>query len=262
MSHMRKVALLIGALCVLPAAAKAGWVAEWEHTPIKTNGERGTTESATMRIEKGNVRLVQPVTTSLIDYNKSRFTILNPERQYFWSGTVDQYVAEMLQARARAAKKRRGEDIDAQAEAKIDPKSLPPVVVTRTEETETIAGHPTRKYEIRVDNEPFEELWVAEDLDMSGDLDVKKLLAYQKKMSAAMLGNSATAYNALYHSPEYQNLLQKGFVLRSITHHIAGGFERKAVELKQVEIPASEFQVPDSYRKVRLSDVFATGKAS
>jgi hypothetical protein len=57
-------------------------------------------------------------------------------------------------------------------------------------------------------------------------------------------------------------LLEKGFVLRSITHHIAGGFERKAVELKQVEIPESDFAVPDDYRKVRLSDVFPTDKAS
>ena len=55
--------------------------------------------------------------------------------------------------------------------------------------------------------------------------------------------------------------MEKGFVLRSITHHIAGGFERKATEVKQTEIPASEFEVPDSYRKVRLSDVFTTDEA-
>jgi hypothetical protein len=204
---------------------------------------------------------VQPSTTSLIDYNKSRFTLLNPDRAYFWSGTVDEYVAAMLKTRAKAAKRRRGEDIGTE-QPKVDPKSLPPVVIAKTEETETIAGHPTRKHEIRVNDELFEELWIAEDLNLSGDMDAKKVLTYQKKMSAAMLGNSATAYNAVYHSQEYQKLLEKGFVLRSITHHIAGGFERKAVELKQVEIPESDFAVPDDYRKVRLSDVFPTDKAS
>lgn len=261
MSHTSKVALLIGALCITPAAAHAGWVAEWEHTPIKANGERGATEPATMSIEKGKVRLVQPSTTSLIDYNKSRFTILNPDRQYFWSGTVDQYIAEMRKTRSRVGKKRRGTDAEEEAQPKVDPKSLPPVVVTKTEETETIAGHPTHKYEIRVNNELFEELWVAEDLNLSGDLNAKKFLAYQQKMGGAMLGNSATSYNALYHSDEYKKLLEKGFVLRSITHHIAGGFERKAVAVKQEEIPGSEFEVPDSYRRVRLSDVFPTGKS-
>lgn len=262
MSHTSKVALLIGALCIMPAAVQAGWVAEWEHTPIKSNGERGTTEPATMHIEKGKVRLVQPSTTSLIDYNKSRFAILNPEHQYFWSGTVDQYVAEMRKTRARAAKKRRGKDVADEAESHVDPKSLPPVTVTKTNETETIAGHPTRKYEVRVNNELFEELWIAEDLNLSGDLDPKKFLAYQKKMGAAMLGSSAKSYNALYRNAEYEKLLEEGFVLRSITHHIAGGFERKAVAVKQEEIPASEFEVPDSYRRVRLSDVFSAGTSS
>jgi hypothetical protein len=261
MSHMSKVALLLGALCVTTASAEAGWVAEWEHTPIKTNGERGTTEPATMRIDKGKVRLVQPTTTSLIDYNQSRFTVLNPGRQFFWSGTVDQYVAEMLQVRTQAAKRKRGESTETEM-PKVDPKSLPPVTVTKTDESATIAGHPTQKYEIKVNDQLFEELWIAQDLDLSGDMDAKKVLDYQKKMSEVMLGNSATAYNALYRSPDYRNLLEKGFALRSITHHIAGGFERTAVQLREVEIPDSDFVVPDSYRKVRLLDVFATGETS
>jgi len=261
MSHMSRVALFMAALCTVPAAAQGGWVAEFEHTPIKSNGERGTSEPATMRIEKGRVRLVQASTTSLIDYNKSRFTILNPQRQYFWSGTVDEYVAQMLKTRAQAAKRKRGEEIG-EGKPVVDLSSLPPVVVVRTEETEKIAGHATVKYEIKVDDVLFEELWIADDLNLSSDMDAKKVLAYQKKMSAAMLGNSATAYNAVYNSPEYQKLIEKGFVLRSVTHHIAGGFERMAVEVKNVEIPESEFVVPDNYRKVRLSDVFATGETS
>lgn len=262
MRHMSKVAVLTGLLfCVVPATTEAGWVAEWEHTPIKSNGDRGSTEPATMRIEKGKVRLVQPTTTTLIDYGKSRFTILNTERQYFWSGTVDEYVDQMLKARAEAAKRKRGEEIGTEKPA-LDPKTLPPVAVVKTGDTETIAGHKTDKYEVKVNEELFEELWVANDLNLSEDMDVSKVLAYQTKMSGTMLGNSAKAYNAIYRSPEYKKVLEQGFVLRSITHHIAGGFERTAVELKQAEIPESEFAVPDSYRKVRLSDVFTSGGAS
>jgi len=261
MGHMNKIVLVIAVLCAAPAVAFAGWVAEWEHTPIKPNGERGTTEPATMRIEKNKVRLAQPHTTSLIDYDESRFTILNPNRQYFWSGTVDEYVAEMVRTRARAAKEKTGKEADGQVPA-VNPDSLPPVTITKTDETATIAGYETRKHEIKVRDELVEELWIAEDLDVSDDMDAKKVLAYQKKMSSAMVGNSATTYNALYHSPEYKKMMEKGFVLRSITHHIAGGFERNATALKRMEIPESEFKVPDGYRKVRLSDVFATDQAS
>lgn len=261
MSHMSKIVFVIGVLCAAPAVTFAGWVAEWEHTPIKSDGERGTTEVATMRIAKNKVRLAQPHTTSLIDYEKSRFTILNPDRQYFWSGTVDQYVAEMVKTRARAAKRRGSEETEPEM-PRLDRKSLPPVTITKTDETTIIAGHETNKHEIRVKDELVEEIWIAEDLDLSADMDAKKVLDYQKKMSAAMLGNSAITYNALYYSPEYSKLMEKGFVLRSVTRHIAGGFERKATELKRMEIPDGEFKVPDGYRKVRLSDVFATDQAS
>jgi hypothetical protein len=261
MSHMSKVAFLVSALCLGPTATQAGWIVEWEHTPIKSNGDRGTTEPVTMRIEKGKVRLGQPSTTSVIDYNKSQFTLLNPQRQYFWSGTVDEYVAQMLKTRSQAAKRKRGEE-SGEAMPALDLSSLPSVAIAKAEGTEKIAGHTTIKYDIKVDDVLFEELWIADDLDLSSDIDAKKVLAYQKKMSGGMIGNSAKAFNALYHNPEYQKLREKGFVLRAVTHHIAGGFERVAVEVKNVEIPESEFVVPENYRKVRLSDVFSTGKTS
>jgi hypothetical protein len=70
-----------------------------------------------------------------------------------------------------------------------------------------------------------------------------------------MIGRVAGPYNALYTSEEYQKLLEKAFVLRTKTHHLGGGFERVATSMQRTEVPASEFQVPESYRRVRLNDV-------
>jgi hypothetical protein len=250
-------AVLLVASGVVPGAARAGWVVEWTNTAVKRNGERLTSESATMYIDKGRVRLDQPTLTTLIDYNREWFTVLDPKRGVFWGGKVDDYVSAMTKQRAETMRQRSGSDAAlSYGMRKVDEKSLPRIEVKKTEQTRMIAEHQTTRYEIYSNGELFEEIWLAEDIDMKGDLDPEKLLAYERKMSAALLGRSAGPFNALHRSKEYADLLQKGFVLESTIHHGAGGFEKKATTIRTVDIGASQFDVPESYRRVQLGEVF------
>ena len=260
MHRVLSVALGAALLASLPVAARAGWIVEWQNSAVKNTGERMDPEPATMYVSGGRVRLEQPHTTSLIDYDKGRLTLLNTDRQYFWSGSLDEYVDEMTKNRAKAMNERLGKDAKAKfAVPKLDPNSLPGIVIKKTGEKKTVAGHETWKYEVLSNDEPFQELWIAEDIDLSKDLDPKKFLAYQKKMSGAMLGKAAAQYEALYRSDDYVKLLQKGYTLEAHVHHIAGGYERTATSVKQADVPPSKFDVPNDYRRVRLSDVFPSG---
>jgi hypothetical protein len=138
---------------------------------------------------------------------------------------------------------------------KVDASKLPPLSVTKTGITAKVAGYDTEKYDIHVNGELFQEIWVAPSLDLSGDLNFDSFLAVQRKMSAARMGKTADYYNALYLSEDYRKLLEKAFVLKAITHHIAGGYERVATSFEQSDVPAARFAVPEAYRRVRLSDV-------
>jgi hypothetical protein len=257
MHRVSSVALAAALLASLPAAARAGWIVEWQNTSVKSTGERMDTQPATMYLSGGHVRFEQPHTTSVIDYDKGRLTILNTDRQYFWSGSVDEYVNEMTKNRAKALRERIGKDTDSKfAMPKVNLDHLPAISIKKTGEKKTVAGYETWKYEISSNGEPFQEIWIAENLDLSKDLDPKKFLDYQRKVSRAMLGQAAGRYNALYRSEDYAKLLEKGYALETNVHHIAGGYERKATALRQADVPASKFDVPDDYRRVRLSDVF------
>lgn len=238
-----------------PIAAQAGWVAEWQNVPVKSTGERMAVQPSTMSISKGRVRVAQPDSITLIDYNKGRFTLMNPQQEFFWSGSIDEYIAEMSKARAEALRQRAGRKAAQVKTPKVDPGALPPLTIQKTSETKTIAGHETTKYVVHVDGELFQEFWIAPDLNLSTDLDAGKFLAYQQKMSAVRMGKSAGAFNALYRNEEYRKLLETGFILRSVTHHIAGSFERTAASIRSETVPDSAFTVPDSYRRVRLPDV-------
>lgn len=261
MSHTFRVALLLLSLCVLPTIAQGGWVSTWTNTAIKPKGERLSSQNATMSIEGGKVRLEQPEVVTLIDYDSERFTLINPTKQYFWSGTIDEYLRQMGQNRAdkmRETLQEHGKGSKKEepyAVPKVDPAKLPPLSITKTEQTEKIAGYDTVKYQVQVDGTLFQEIWIAPTLDVSADLNPERYFAVQRKMSAAMLGKAADQHNALYLNEEYRKLLNNGFALKVVTHHLAGGFERVATSMKESEVAGSQFEVPDSYRKVRLTDV-------
>jgi hypothetical protein len=261
-------AMLLTLLSAVPTVARAGWISEWTNIALKSNGDPVNTQQSSMAIAGGHVRMEQPDVVSLFDYNTGRFTLMSPQRQSFWSGTVDEYVREVTRSRAEGMSKvlaeagEKGGKEKEFAPPKIDPSKLPPISISKTSATDTIAGYATVKYEVRSDGELFQEIWVAPTLNVSSDLDVDRFLAFQRKMSAGMLGKAAGAYNALYLDDEYRKLLQNAFVLKLVTHHAAGTFERTATSVRQADVAASQFEVPDAYRRVKLADVLAPPQGS
>ncbi|MBX3023849.1 hypothetical protein KF840_02965 [bacterium] len=262
-STLRSLAIL-AALALIPSLAQAGWVIEWSTAAAGPKGQAMAAQKATQSIAKNQVRMDQPEVVTITDYDKDRLVMMNPTKDYFWSGSSSDYLREMTTARDAAIRERIGhltgkkKDKDAAASvptpSTVDPSKLPPVSITATGVTEKIAGYAAEKYEVRVDGDLFEEMWIA-PVDLSSDLNYDRYLAQQLKNSAVMQGKSADAYNAIYRDPEYRRVTEKALVVKSVTHHVAGTFERTATSVQQRDIPPSTFTVPDSYRKVRLSDL-------
>jgi len=254
-------AMLLAVFLSVPVSAWAGWVAEWTNVATKPNGDKADPQPSSMTIAGNQVRLEQADAITMIDYNTGTYTLLNPQRHSFWRGTVDEYVRQVARSRADAMRQKlidvgRQQEVGQVSDvpAKVDPAKLPPVSIANTGVTEKIAGYDTAKYDVKVDGELFQELWVA-PVDVSADLDFNRFLAQQRKISAGMVGRAATQYNAVYASDEYRKLLEKTFVLKMKAHHLGGGFERTATSIKQTEVAPTQFQVPEAYRKVNLSDV-------
>jgi len=251
----RLVALSLS-LSLLPSVAGAGWVSEWENTAIH-NGERLDPERSTVRIAKNRMRIDQPQITSIFDYAKGTMTLMNPQSGVYWSGTIDEYSEQTSKSRNQALRRRIGEDaVDKKAEFKVDLEDLPEIKVERTDEAKTIAGHSTLKYVVLVNDELFQEVWITEEINTNDDIDVDKYLDYQRRSSARMIGKSAKPFNALYRSKAYENFLKKGLALQTTIHHIAGGFERRALSFKEAALTDGDFAVPEGFRKARIADVF------
>jgi hypothetical protein len=255
---------LLVALVAAPSAARAGWVLKSKETAVRHTGDKLDPQESTMSIAKNKVRIEQAQTTTILDYGKKTFAILNPNQSYFWSGTLDEYLRQMSRDRSASLHRRMGKQADDMnfERKKIDPKSLPPVAIEKTGVTETIAGHPATKYEIKAQGEVLLEVWLAEDLKVASDLDPKLFLDYESRISETMLGSGAKPFVALYRNDDYRKLLDSGYVLKSITHHRAGSYEREVTEIRSEDVPATAFDVPDSYRRVRLADVLPSAPQS
>lgn len=265
LTTLRSFAVLT-ALVLSPSLAHAGWVLQWKTAASNGKGEEMQSQKATQSISENQVRMEQPEVITIIDYNKDHFVMMNPTKQFFWSGTTDEFVREMTRARDAAMHEKIGSLTGQKAKNKaeaaaadaapkpIDVSKLPPVSITPSGVQEKIAGYDTQKYEVRVDGDLFEEIWIA-PLDMSADINPDRFNAQLLKNSAAMQGKSADSYNALYRDAEYRRLTDKAMILKTVTHHVAGTFERTATSVEKRDVPASTFTVPDSYRKVRLSDL-------
>ncbi len=245
------------ALVAAPSVASAGWVVEWKNTPLRKDVAQDS-QKATVYIGANKSRMEQEHVITIYDYDKATFTVMNPETKLFWSGPLVEYVKISSKRRNEALRKTMGGKKRDEAGALTEPdaESLPEITITRSGEQRQIAGYDTVKYVIQVNEELFQELWIAEGLNVSADVDLGKFVEYQRKNSLGMTGNSAKPYNALYRSPAYMDMLKKGFALETKTHHLAGGFEQTAKSIRQTEIDASRFAVPEEYRRVQLADVF------
>jgi len=268
MSRVLHALMSLSLLALAPAMAQAGWIIDWSTTALAQKGDRMPTQQSVQYISDNRVRMQQPEITTITDFTQDRFTLINSTKRYFWSGSVDDYVKEMSAQRAEAmaqragklpipeAKKEEARKADAEHKRTLQPTVLPPISLASAGPGEKIAGYDTEKYEARVDGDLFQEIWLAPSLKLGSDLDTARFLAQQQKTGAAMMGKAAKQYNALYNDAEYRDLLAKGFVLKTITHHLAGSYERVATSVKQADVAASEFAPPDDYRKVRLADLF------
>jgi hypothetical protein len=239
------------------SSVQAGWVIEQTTVAAKPSGEAGPAEPATMRVSQGRVRLTQPNAVSVQDCVKERFTLFIPDRNVYWSGTLDQYVAEV---RPNLAKPKPTPDVASSRKPRSGKSRAdappPAIVVRKTDEHAKIGGRDTVKYIIESNGRLFQELWVTTEVNIKDDLDPKRYIACQQKLATVMRGASAADFGALYRSPDYLALTASGYPMKTVVHHRAGTFTREVRSIGRADVPDSDFDIPAGAEKVALKDLF------
>lgn len=253
---------LVSMLLLLTSQAFAGWVIEEVSGYPEEEEIRETTY-----FQKNRIKIVESEQTMMIvivDLEKGVLYFLNSDREIYWSGTPEEFqegikeavklqVEKMLKEmppEQREAYEQFMEGMEEETKEPTAEKKLK-VEVRKTSEMATVVGYSTQKYQVWVDGELKEELWISTEINLKDEIDLKKFVQFIKAASGP-------GEEELYESsPEYMGLMKQGYPLRSIEYD--QGEEQTVTEVVKVEkrqIPDSEFEVPKSYRKVSIGEMW------
>lgn len=244
---------------VLASQAFAGWVIE-----EVTGYAEGEETKQTSYFQNNRIKIVDSEQVMVFDLQKGVFYILSPDREIYWSGTPEQFqedtkemvkrqmekILEGMPPEQREAYKQYLEEIQGEAKKTTTEKKLN-VQVQKTSEKATVAGYPTQKYEVWVDEELKQDLWIATEMNLADEIDLNKFAKFIEALSEL---EEEETYES---SPQYMALLGQGYWLRSIEYDEEG--EETVTEVVKAEkkkIPDSEFAVPKSYGKVSIEELW------
>jgi uncharacterized protein DUF4412 len=221
---------------------------------------------------------------SVFDLGLARAWMSNPDRGVYWEGTIDELCTTIRDTTAAIGKamhdameaqlsqlspenRAKVEELRKQLEAnrkkEEESKASPGVVkVERTQQTETIAGQPTRKFNVLVDGALYEEDWLTTDPALAKEFALDRASELMSRVSACAIASDPDPSHpkGVDEGKIYQKLYPQGWPLKTVAH--VGGKPRTKTEITKVEkrdVPDSEFKPPPGYRKAPLSEVMFSG---
>lgn len=227
-------ALLLAAGCLVGVTTRTGWLI------VDDSGDQTL-------VSRGRLKMAPrqaPAQFMVLDLTRARMWVADAERRLYWEGTVEEYCQAVHDLVPSPRTPPAG---GASA-------SPPRVTLERTDETETIAKLPTRRYRVLVDGKLYEELWLTSEAALVRELDLARAPDTFGRMFACMVSLDGERPEA---SAEYRRLFAEGWPLKAIYHGEGGSPGRALVtRVEPREIAESDFAPPAGFTKAPLGDLF------
>jgi len=246
---MLKIALSLLLFMTTAANAWAGWVI--------TEQSQGKTSQ--FYIQDNALKDNNPAMVTLFDVEKGKIYFYKPKERVIWTGAPNQFLEEMEQARrtelealmATAPPEKRAamrKGLDAQMKAIKTPQKYQ-VKIVGPADGGKVAGHSTQKYQIFVENQLQEEIWLANLPGLGKDLDLAKFA----KLSRSFLAPGVRSWET---DPKILAVRAKGWPLKSIEYGPGGEKDESLVTgVEKRQIKKFLFDPPKGYRAVTLMQI-------
>lgn len=208
-------------------------------------------------IQANKLRYENSGQITIFDLNRGTMILLQPQRKLYWTGTPEEFARQVKSAvdaqldaelKALPEEERQHLKDDARRPALEAPARMA-VKVERTTQVDTVAGHPARKHQVYVEGQLIEEVWVAEDLDLSKELDPDK---YAKLLQQTRSDDSSD----WEFDPQVRALRTKGLEMKSVRMAVTGPEESAVVQkVEKKNLPDSTFAVPPGYTKASMAQI-------
>lgn len=143
------------------------------------------------------------------------------------------------------------------ADGKPAPEAAKPLAVTVKDlgAGERLLGYETRHFQVLLEGEVLEELWLAPEVQVASEID---LVAFASAMQK-MLGGGAGLSQGYEEGEPYRNLRAGGYPLRQVLYFVG---EKSTLEVTSVtvkEFPLSDFAVPKGFKKIDYAELLFGG---
>lgn len=246
-------------LLLLATTAQAGWVLHQE-TPGGPS---------TMFVQDNKVRAGVGLGGMIYDLKNETVTMLNPDRQVYWSGNpqqLSQQMSQALDARMEQAlkktppeqrdqmrtvmKQRMGQGGMGQGKAMAPPAAQ--VEVKDTGQSAKIAGYKSAKYQVYVDGKLRQEVWMAQVPGLMKEMDTGRMMKLAHSIRAGTGGQGL----GWRRSEAVQKLMSQGMPMKIVEYGHGGPMTAMTMtSVEKKNLPASTFQPPAGWNKVDFTQM-------
>ncbi len=236
-------------------------LAGWEIT-YRISDDEGTVSYDVMLIENHVVKYSGMDASFIYDTKNHQFSFLLAENNSFWTGNIKDFrtelgsavkaiLDEMIQGLPQNEQEMFSEMLGEMNQMYDSPApeviSSIPIEILNTGTKENIAGYASVKYEVLVDGESVETLWLSSGLDVSDDLDSKKIAEMFNEITP-------TIEDEIYYefTNEYLDLWDKGFRMKSIDDE---GESIEVIKVTEREISQDELKIPEGYTRISPAEL-------
>lgn len=178
----------------------------------------------------------------IVDLKKGEGWLVDKTARRYAGGRIDDLADEL-----RKIEQMHTEDADAGAAEPAAAPVKPHVVEIKSLGAgESLLGYETRRYQVLVDKELLEELWLAPALDVPREIDLAGFSSAMQRM----LGGDPMLSQGYEESEAYRTVRAAGYPLRQVLYFVGEKSTLAVTSVGVQDFPAADFTVPGEYAKV------------
>lgn len=209
--------------------------------------------------QNGWVKIEDPENSginSIYHLESGKLIMIYDEEQTYAEGTVDDY-CQIIKDMEQSMKESISDEQWAMMEEymKKEQGSNAPEVTYAKKGSEEIAGYTADKYEIKVNGELYEEVWLCEEASLQ---DLINQLSNIGEITKSMVACSSFANieSDPSFSDTYIELMQRGFELKSVDYEYGTPDPGpEVISVEETDIDDDVFLPPDGYQQVSFSEL-------